>query len=138
MRQFGGARGGIHAIRGHADRERTHLRQVAAPVDGKVLPLDARFQRTVHGVQKVVAVRLNVKADQVRAEQPVQQFVLPRADPEGLGIRPRDVPENGHARVGALFLDHRGKQREMVVLYQYDGTALRRDLFQQGHRRTCD
>ena len=96
---------------------------------------DSSVRSTVF--EKVVAVRLNVKADQVGAEQPVQQFALPGADPEGLGIRPGNMPENRHARVGALFLDHRGKQREVVVLHQHDGAALRRDLFQQRHARTC-
>src|SRR5260370_33185105 len=79
-------------------------------------------------------MRLNVKADQVRAEQPLQQAALPGADAGGLGVRARDMPENGQARGGALFLDDRWKQREVVVLQQYDGAALRRDLFQQGHR----
>ena len=51
---------------------------------------------------------LNVEADEVRAQQAVQQLTLPRANAEGFRIRPGNMPEDGHARVGMLGLDHGG------------------------------
>ena len=46
-----------------------------------------------------------MKADQIRAQQPVEQVALPWADAERFRVGPRDVPEDGHARVGPLVLD---------------------------------
>ena len=102
VRQFVRARWPSVCSVSHADRERPDQREVAVAVDREALPIDARFQRAVHGLQKVVAVRLDVEADQVGAQQAVEQFALPRADAEGLRIRPGDVPEDGDARIRAL------------------------------------
>src|SRR5260370_40222330 len=97
----------------HADRKRPDEREMAALVDGEPFPLDARLQRTIDGIQEVVAMRLNVKADEIRAQQSFQQFALPRTDPEPFRIRPGDVPEDGHARVRTLLFDQARDQREV-------------------------
>ena len=55
-------------------------REMAAAVDREMLPVDARFQSAVHGVQEIVAVRLDVEADQIGAQHAVEQFALPGAD----------------------------------------------------------
>ena len=89
-----------------------------APVDRKPLPLNAAFEHLVHGVEEVVAVRLDLEADQVGAQQAVQQFALPGADSERLGIGPGNVPEDRHARVGTQLLHQPRQQREVVVLHQ--------------------
>ena len=86
MRQFVQPRHGVRLFRGNADRERANQREVAGAVHRKALPLDARFQRPVHGVQKVVAVRLYVKSDQVGAQQSVEQFALPGQIPKASGL----------------------------------------------------
>src|SRR6266480_1057349 len=44
-------------------------------------------------LQKVIAVQLDVKSDQIAAQQSVEELFLPRADAKGLPVRPRDVPE---------------------------------------------
>ncbi len=85
-------------------------------MDGEALPFDAGFKKAIHGVQKVAAMRLNVEADEIGSEQPVEQFLPPRADAERLRVGPRDVPEDGHAGVGSLGLDERRQPREVVVL----------------------
>ena len=59
---------------------------MSVALDGEMLPVDSRFQRTVHRLQKVVAVGLDVEADQVGAQQAVQQLRLPRADAEASGF----------------------------------------------------
>ena len=56
----------------HADGEWADAGEVAASIDRKPLPLDARLESTVDGLQKIVAMRLNVEPDQVRAQQPLQ------------------------------------------------------------------
>ena len=85
-------------------------------VHGKAVPLRQRFHGVVHGLQKIIAVRLNVESDQVRAQQAVHQFPLPRANPEHFRVRPRNVPENRHARVRPRFLHHSRQQGEVIVL----------------------
>ncbi len=75
--------------------------RVPAAIDGEVLALNAGLKRAVDGIQKIVAMRLHVKADQIRAQQAVEQFALPGADAEGFGIGPGNVPEDGDARVRA-------------------------------------
>src|SRR5579864_1127034 len=49
----------------HADWKRLNARLVAATVHGKVLPIDAGFECTIDGLQKISAVGLNVKSNQV-------------------------------------------------------------------------
>src|SRR5580658_3632657 len=88
-------RHGVLGITRHANGDRTNQGVVAVPVDGEVLALNAGFERAVNGIEKVIAMRLQMEADQISAQQPVQQLTLPWADAEGLWIRPGDVPENG-------------------------------------------
>ncbi len=91
---------------------------MAAAVDGEVLAVDPGLERTVDRLEEVVAVVLDVERQQVVAEQPVEDGLLPRADAERLGVRPRDVPELAHHRVGPHLLDHPRQQREVVVLHE--------------------
>ena len=101
------------------------------PIDREVLPIDARFQRAVHRFQEVVAMRLNVESDQIRSQHAVQQFALPRANPEGFRIGPRNVPEDGHARIRPAILDHPRQQCEVIILDQHDGLVFAAHLVQQ-------
>ena len=107
---------------------------MSVTVHGKAVPLRQRFHGVVHGLQKIIAVRLNVESDQVRAQQAVHQFPLPRADAEHFGIRPRNVPENRHARVRARFLHHSRQQREVIVLRE-ENRRFRALHFLQHHVR---
>ncbi len=129
-------RGGrvVHEAGSHADRKRLHRRDVLAAGDREALPVDAGLDRALHRVQKVVAVVLGVEADDVGPQHPQQQIVLPRADREGLEVRPRDVPEDGGARIGALALDETRQQREVVVLDQHHGRLGARDLLEDRGR----
>ncbi len=99
---------------------RPHARRVLAPAHRQPVPLDAAFEGAIDGLQKILAMRLNVEADDVGAQHAVQQFLLPRADFEGLGIRPRDVPEHRDARVRPRFLDEPRQEGEVVVLHEDD------------------
>ena len=115
-----------------ADRERLHVRRVLAARHRETLPVDARLERAVDRLQEVVAVVLGVEADQVGAEHAEQELALPRADPERLEVGPRDVPEDGDPRVGALGLDERRQRREVIVLDEHQGRLGVLDLVQHG------
>src|SRR5262245_36048374 len=97
----------------------------------KVLPVYARFERTIDGVEKVVAVVLNVKRQQIVAEQSVEQLILPWANAENLAIRPGDVPELGHNQVGSGALQHPREERKVVVLYE-DYGGITADFVEDG------
>ena len=108
--------------RGHdnADGKRPHHGHVVAAIHVPAVPLDARFQDAVHGLQEIVAVRLDMEPDQVRSQQSVEQLALPRTDAERFRVRPRDMPEHADARVRTALLDHPRQQREVIVLHDHD------------------
>ena len=63
-------------------------------------------------------MRLNVKSHQIRSQQAIHQFALPRANPKRLGIRPGNMPENRYSGIRPLLFDHSRQQREVVILHQ--------------------
>ena len=128
MRHPTGSRIFVILAEGHADGERMHLREMTAAIYREMLAVDPRLQRAIHGFQKIVAVRLNMEADQVRAQQAIQQLALPGADAEGLRIRPGDVPEDSDPGIRPRFLDHAGHQGEVIILHQYGGILFVRRL----------
>src|SRR5579883_2998522 len=95
-------------------------------------PVDATFQSTIHGLEEIMTMRLNVKADEVRAEKAFQHFRLPRTNSERFRIGPRNVPEDCNARVGALLLNEARQQREMVILDENHGFNEAVNLLQYG------
>jgi hypothetical protein len=107
----------------HADRKRPHQRAVAAQLDREVVPVEPRFEHAIDGVEEIVAVLLQVKAEQVGAEHAVEDLRTPRADAKRLGIGPRDVPEQADAQIGTPFLDEARHQRQLVVLHQHHRLA---------------
>ena len=58
-----------------------------------VLEVDQSFQVPVDGVEEVLAVVAEVEAEQIVAQQAVEQFLLPRKRPERLAVRPGNMPE---------------------------------------------
>src|SRR5260221_13383678 len=58
-------------LEGHADREGPDRGEVILAADGEMFPIDPRFQRVIHGLQKIVAVRLDMESDQIRSEHSV-------------------------------------------------------------------
>ena len=101
------------------NREREHRRLVIVPLDGEVLPVHPGFEYAIYGTQEVIGVSPNMEPDQIRAEQAIQQFTLPWADFEGLGIGPGNVPENRNPRVGQAIFHHAWQQSKMIVLDQH-------------------
>src|SRR6202140_4480860 len=74
-------------LKSNADGVRAHASDVALAVHGEAVPFCEGFAGAIDGGKKIVAVRLNVKADEIGAEQPVDQFALPGGDAEDFGIR---------------------------------------------------
>src|SRR4029077_10237780 len=50
-------------LKSHTDGIRTHASQVALSIDGEAAPFGERFDGAIDGRKKVVAVRLDMKAD---------------------------------------------------------------------------
>ncbi len=122
----------IVAVERNADGKRPHQRGMPVPHHRKVFPIDARFQRAIHGIQKIVAVPLDMETDQIGPQQAFQQFALPRANSEGLRIRPRNVPENSDTGVRAMPFDDLREQGKMIILDQHDGAFLVGDFLEDG------
>ena len=106
------------------DRECANQSDVTSPVDGKAVPFRERLKSAVDGFQKIVAVRLNVEADEICAEKSVEQFALPRTNAEDFRIRPGNVPEDGDASIRTCFLDQARHQGKVIVLNE-DNRILR-------------
>ena len=60
-------------------------------------------------------------AEQIAAKEPVEDFLLPRADTERFAMRPWNMPEVTDDGVGPLHLHDSWQEREMIILYQDDG-----------------
>src|SRR3989338_1700769 len=89
--------------------------------DRESLAVYSALHRSVHRVQEVVAVVLCVETNYIRTQHSIEKLLLPWAYPEGLGVGPGYVPEQGDAGVQPFFLYHPRQQREMVVLNQQAG-----------------
>src|SRR5258706_12394595 len=108
--------------------------ELLVPIDREAVPLDPAFQGLVHGFQEIVAVRLNMEAEKVRAQQSIQEFPLPGTDPEGFRVGPRYVPEDCHPGIGPFRFYEPGQQREMVILDKHERLLRHFDFFQHDLR----
>ena len=81
-----------------------------------MFPFHARFQGAIYGLQKIVAMGLNVKTDEICSQEPVEQLALPRTDTECLRIRPGNVPEDGYAGIRPLLFDQFRQQCKVIIL----------------------
>ena len=89
--------------------------------DRVLLAINARFQITVHRIQKIVAMELRVETNDTAAQQPLQNFVAPGTNSHALGVGPRDVPEDDDGRGRKTLANHRRRQGEVIVLHQNNG-----------------
>jgi len=96
-----------------------------------MIPVNASLKHTIYGAHEIVAVSLDMKSDEICTQQPIQQILLPRAYAEGVRIGPGYMPEDGDSGVRHPFLDHAGKQREVVILDEDDRTAFGGDLLRK-------
>ncbi len=103
------------------DRIGTDQRAVSLHHHRVLLPVSARFQIAVHGIQKIVAVELRVEAENAASQQAFQHFVAPGTDAHPLGIGPGNVPEDNDGGGGQALANHRGRQGEVIILHQDDG-----------------
>src|SRR5262249_55172819 len=73
---------------GDADGIGMDTSDMALAVHRKAIPFGEGFDGMIDGCEEIVAVRLDVEADQVGTEQAVHDFTLIRADPEPFGVGP--------------------------------------------------
>src|SRR5262245_37311645 len=88
---------------------------------GVVFPIDAGLEITIDGLEEVIAMTLRMEAENAAAQQALQQFVAPRAYSHPLRAGPRYVPESDHGCCGQASANHRGREGEVIVLYENDG-----------------
>ena len=60
-----------------ADRKWTDLRLMPFASHRKTRAINARFKRAIHRIEEVIAMGLDMKADQIRAQQAFKQLLLP-------------------------------------------------------------
>lgn len=70
----------------------------------------------VHSLKEEVAVSLDMKADQIGAPKPVDNFALRGTNTECLRVGPRNVPENRHAGIGPFFLHEMREQCKVIIV----------------------
>src|SRR5580698_1756692 len=102
----------------HADRKWPDQRLMPLPAYRETVPVRICFERPVHRLQKIIAMRLHMKPNQIRAQQSIQKFALPRTNSNRLRIRPRNVPEDRDMRVGPLLLDQTRQKRKVIILHR--------------------
>ena len=85
--------------------------------------IDLAFHESIHRVQKILAVIASMKSQDVGRQHVQQHLPLPRAHAEGLGIGPRDMPEQRDRGLGYLPANQLRQQREVEVLNQNHGTG---------------
>ena len=90
---------------------------MAPAADLAAIRIHPRLNAAVHRVQEVLAVVMDVKAQQVVPQQTMQQLLAPRKGAEDLPVGPRNVPElpAHHPSVTALP-EHARQQTEVIVL----------------------
>ena len=108
---------------GNTDGKWFHQGRLPSSFDREMFPVNPGFQGPVNRLQKVVAVKLDVKADEVCPQHPMQKFPLPGADAEGFGIRPGNMPEKSDAGIRPLFFDQAGEQGKVIILDQNQGSS---------------
>ena len=114
-----------------ADRERLDGGEVIIALDGEVLPIDARLEDAVYGIEEIVAVTANMEADEIRTKEAIEQFALPRADFKRLRCGPGDVPEDCDARLGEAIFQHPRQQGKMIVLNKDHGILFAGDFLDE-------
>jgi hypothetical protein len=77
------------AMRWRSDTWRTVV-SLATERHGERFPVDAGFKKSIHGIDKIVAVELGMKAQNAAAQQTREQFFPPWANGERLRIWPRE------------------------------------------------
>ncbi len=62
-----------------------------------------------------------MEAEQIVAEETLEEFFLPREGAEGFLVGPGDVPELGDDEIAAGVLEHARQQAEVIILDEHEG-----------------
>ena len=109
----------------HADGKRPDAREVIVAVDGEAFPLDAALDGLIHGFEEIIAVRLDVEADQVGAQQAVEKFRCQGQMRKASGLGQGMCQKIATRASGRAVLDQPRQQSEVIILDQHEGLLRR-------------
>src|SRR5262249_30968165 len=110
----------------NADWKRPYQGRLVVADDLGLLMVDACLNRPVNGLQEIPTVISEMKAQEIVAEQPVQQLFLPGKDSKRLTIRPWNVPKLCDDEVRVTVFQIARQEGEVVVLDKHKrGTIVR-------------
>ena len=78
--------------------------------------------------QKVAAIALELKREQIVGEKAFHDLRSPRAHAEPIRMRPRDMPEEGRSDGWLELAEIPSEQRQVIVLDEHRGLAVRQLL----------
>ena len=117
---FLSARFPVQMVKVNADGKGPHQRGLVPIVNQPVSGVNPGVQVGRHAIHKVLAIAGKVKAQQVVAQHPVQDFRLPGADAENVRAGPGNVPELPDDHILVDFPYVAGQQRQVIILYQHN------------------
>ncbi len=121
--QPGIARDPMDTIEIDADRRRNDPRR--APSERHISLVDTGVELVANADQKVAAIALELKREQIVGEKAFHDLRSPRAHAEPIRMRPRDVPEEGRSNGWLELAEIRSEQRQVIVLDEHRGLAVR-------------
>ena len=125
---------GLDPIVVHANRNGNDRAVAIAKSHAGRLRLDLGAELVLHRQEKVTAIALELKRQQVVREQTGEKLARPRADAEAIRVWPRNVPEEGGACSRAPAAERRRYERQVIILNE-DGRVRGADLLIDGPKR---
>ena len=74
---------------------------------------------------RIQTIARRLEPDEIAAEQTFEQFAPPGTYLQIPPVRPRNVPEGGDGTAPQMLSNQPGREREVVVLHEDDGTGRR-------------
>ena len=87
------------------------------------VPVDPRFERTVHSIDEVAAMESRVKSENAAPQEPFEDLSIPGTDGIAFRIAPGDVPKRHDRRVRQMVAHDLGHQGQMEILHEHDGVV---------------
>src|SRR3990167_4444703 len=82
------------------------------------VPVDSRFERPVHGLDKVAPVEARVKSENAAAQEPFENFSIPGADGIALRVGPWNMPKGNDGGVREVVSNQLRDERQMIILHE--------------------
>ena len=101
---------------GDGDRVTAHRGELAAKRDGEGFPVDARFEKPIHRVNEIVAMKLSVEAENAAPEQPSTNSSRHGQMANDSGLGQGMCQKVMTIASGSSLANHARQQCEVVVL----------------------